>query len=268
MLRATADFIFPTITPLSSAQKASAVAALETDKDLIEKAEWSTDANAAMEQAVRLADAEVDRRKTAESKASTYLAVLAALVPVVLSIEAAGWEKKVGPAPEWLRLSILGIAIIYTAAAGWNAVRTLQVTGFHALSAREMAQAWSQPKPVPKIVSAILKHTRDSQNAVNQKVTFVKLTHMHLMRAFGCFIALLLLDPIAYGVRGVLPKLHSTGADAPKSAASNISVQNKGENVSNVAGLAVPNAVQQDTTGNVPLQNQQQPPKECLVRAC
>ena len=201
MLRSLADFVFPTMSPLDPAAQLEAGKRLEDDIKLIKKCDWSKDSQAALEQAVRLSDLEFDRRRAAESKASTYLAVLAALVPVVLSIQAAGWEKKVGPAPDWLRLTILCVAIVYTAAAGWFAVRTLQVSGFHTMSESEMAKAWSSDEPVPNAIREILTCARDSQNAVNRKVTYVKLTHMHLLRAFGCFILLMLLDPVVSGMR-------------------------------------------------------------------
>lgn len=143
-------------------------------------------------------DGELERRKSAEAKATTYLAVLAALVPVTLSIEAAEWEKKVGPAPEWLRLLILTIAVVYTAAAGWHAFRTLQVSGVHVVGVHDLALAWQTDNGPRRLALSTAKHITASQDAINSKVTSIKVTHEHLLRAFTFFILLLLLDPLAY----------------------------------------------------------------------
>ncbi|HLL31554.1 MAG TPA: hypothetical protein VK403_11205 [Allosphingosinicella sp.] len=203
LMRNAADFVFPTISPFSPSEIASQQATLARHEAAIDAGFWSIETERALEQAQRIADGEAERRRVAESKASTYLAVLAALVPVILSIEASGWEKKTGPAPDWLRLTVLVLAIIYTAAAGRYAVSTLRVTGFHTVGVSDLSQAWRNRYPLQHLIRFTLHRTRRSQDAVNAKVTLVKLTHMHLIRAFACFIVLLLLDPIVYAGQSV-----------------------------------------------------------------
>jgi hypothetical protein len=191
-------FIFPFAEPKSPLRiAADASLAARTDA-LIGSAKWDNETDVALEQANRIMDGELERRKSAEAKATTYLAVLAALVPVTLSIEAAEWEKKVGPAPEWLRLLILIIAVVYTAAAGWHAFRTLQVSGVHVIGAHDLALAWQTDSGPRRLARSTAKHITASQDAINSKVTSIKVTHEHLLRAFTFFILLLLLDPLAY----------------------------------------------------------------------
>lgn len=198
-----AAFFFPFARPLTAAQKALG-AKLDTDTGaLIDSAHWDKAPAAALEQANRIMDGELERRKNAEAKATTYLAVLAALVPVTLSIEAAEWDHKTGPAPEWLRLTILIIAVIYTAAAGWFAFRALQVSGVHVVGVYDLAKAWQTANGAQKLAESTARHIQASHGAINAKVTSIKVTHAHLIRAFFFFILLLLIDPVAFQLKAM-----------------------------------------------------------------
>lgn len=207
-LLAALAFIFPFARPLTTEQKSSMQRLDDDTNALIASAKWEKSPAGALEQASKIMDAELERRKSAESKATTYLAVLAALVPVTLSIEAAEWDKKTGPAPEWLRLTILVIAVIYTGAAGWYAFKALQVTGIHVIGVYDLAKAWQGSNGQQRLAESTAKHIRASHAAINAKVTSIKVTHAHLIRAFFFFIVLLLLDPVTYQLQtmGIVPK--------------------------------------------------------------
>jgi hypothetical protein len=133
--------------------------------------------------------------------------LLAALVPVIITLQAAKWEKKAGPAPDTARLLVLAVAIVYVAAAGFHAFATLQVQGFQRVGEAEIAAAWQTPSPLYKLTRGTLLATRRSRDAVNAKITRIRVTLEHLLRAFGTFVLLLLLDPLftrwAYGPGGV-----------------------------------------------------------------
>lgn len=168
---------------------------IEELEEKISQLTFSDHASEALAAAERIADAQTQRRRTAETKASAYLAVLAALVPVIISIEGADWEKKTGPAPEWLRLIILVSAIIYTGAAGWFAAKTLKVSGFYTVGVSDIVDAYSNGNADEELAKNNLLSVRKSQYSVNEKVTNIKLSHEHLLRAFCCFLILLVLDP-------------------------------------------------------------------------
>lgn len=201
-------FIFPFARPLTADQKDFTQRLDDETKALIASAKWEKSPGSALEQASRIMDAELERRKSAEGKATTYLAVLAALVPVTLSIEAAEWDQKTGPAPEWVRLTILIIAVIYTGAAGWYAFKALQVSGIHVIGVYDLAKAWQGSNGQQRLAESTAKHIQASHRAINAKVTSIKVTHAHLIRAFFFFIVLLLLDPVTYQLQaiGIVPK--------------------------------------------------------------
>lgn len=212
--------LFPFPLPLTSKQKADQESLDNDTKAMIATAKWDKSTGAALDQANRIMDSEHERRKTAEGKATTYLAVLAALVPVTLSIEAAEWDHKTGPAPEWFRITILIIAVIHTAAAGWYAFRALQVRGIHVIGVYDLAKAWQSVSGQQKLAESTAQHIRASHAAINNKVTAIKVTHAHLIRAFLFFIMLLLIDPVTYQLQaiGLVGKAKIEGSSTPGGA--------------------------------------------------
>lgn len=194
------DMIFPYIEPLTVDETDAKDACLDQDVEAIKEAKFANEAERALDEAQRVAAAETERVRTAESKATTYLAVLAALVPLVITLQAATWEDKSGPAPEGLKLGIMFIATVYLAASGYHAFRTLQVSGFQRVAESEVAAAWRTPRPLQKLARSTLLASRRSRDAVNAKVTRIKVTHQHLVRAFGSFVLLLSLDPIFFAL--------------------------------------------------------------------
>jgi hypothetical protein len=194
------DLIFPYIERLTPSEQEEEKQRLQRDIAAIEAADWTMKDERALDEAQKISAAEIERVRTAEGKATTYLAVLAALVPVIITLQAANWEKKAGPAPDAARLFVLAVATIYVAAAGYHAFKTLQVAGFQRVAEAEIAAAWRTEKPLRKLTRGTLLATRRSRDAVNAKVTRIRVTHEHLLRAFGTFVLLLLLDPLFYAM--------------------------------------------------------------------
>lgn len=208
------DAVFPYIEPLTDDDKNTQKTCFDRDINAINSAKFSIEPERALDEAQRVAAAETERVRTAESKATTYLAVLAALVPLVITLQAATWEDKSGPAPEGLKLAIMFLATLYVAGAGYHAFKTLQVSGFQRVVESEVAASWRTPRPLPKLARSTLLASRKSRDAVNAKVTRIKVTHQHLIRAFAAFVLLLSLDPIFYA-------LNSVGVGTPPHASAN-----------------------------------------------
>jgi hypothetical protein len=166
-----ANWVFPYIEPLTAAQKTAQARRLQEDRVAIQAANWARNEERALDEVQKVAAAEMERVRTAEGKATTYLAVLAALVPVIITLQAANWEKKAGPAPDAARLFVLTLATVYVAAAGYHAFMTLQVRGFQKVGESEIVAAWRTPNPLSKLIRGTLLATRSSRDVVNEKVT-------------------------------------------------------------------------------------------------
>ena len=198
--RRALDLVFPYIEKLTPAEQAVEEQRLQRDIAAIDAADWTRNDDRALDEAQKVFATETERVRTAEGKATTYLAVLAALVPVIITLQAANWEKKAGPAPDAARLFVLAVATIYVAAAGYHAFKTLQVAGFQRVGEAEIAAAWQTQELLPKLTRGTLLATRRSRDTVNAKITRIRVTHEHLLRAFGTFVLLLMLDPLFYAM--------------------------------------------------------------------
>ena len=180
------DAIFPYIEPLTDQQKKDHAEDLSNDISAINAAKFSKNPERALDEAQRVATAEIERSRTAESKATTYLAVLAALVPLVITLQAATWEDKSGPAPEALKLSILLIATIYVAAAGYHAFRTLQVSGFQRVVERDVAAAWRTSTPLERLTKSTLLASRMS---IEEMTRYIQVDSLGFLSIDGLYRA-------------------------------------------------------------------------------
>lgn len=209
------DLVFPYAEPLSRDEKKVQEKSLADDIAAIKAAKFDHQPDRALAEAQRVADAETARVRTAETKATTYLAVLAALVPLIVAFQAATWENKAGPAPTAVKLIVLAVATVYLAAAGYHAFRTLQVSGFQRVVEGEIAAAWRTSRPLERLTRTTLLASRRSRDTVNRKVTSIKVTHEHLIRAFAAFVLLLALDPIFHAVEWMRMDAEVSGAKNP-----------------------------------------------------
>jgi len=166
----------------------------------------SKESGAALDEVRRIADIEEDRRRGSDQKASTYLAVVATLVPLLVTLTTAVWDKQVGSAPTWLNVTTLTASIIYVSAAGVWAFRVLQVSVANRIGVRDVERAWSGGNPVQSITRQTLLCTLMNQSGINKKVTAIKFAHAFLLRAFLTFSILLMLN-IAYFFADILSSL-------------------------------------------------------------
>lgn len=233
-------YLFPYIERLPPERLEDKEKSLKADIEAIESALFVKNEERALDEAQRIAAAEAERVKSAETKATTYLAVMAALVPLVIALQAATWENKSGPAPIALKLGVLIIATIYVATAGYHAFKTLKSAAYQRVAEGEIARAWKAPRPLRRLTISTLLASRRSRDTVNAKVTSMNFAHRHMMRAFGSFVLLLLLDPACYlmGFRNEVPKSTATQA-APKSAIPEVkkSVGKEGADQPTATGL-------------------------------
>lgn len=186
------------ILPLLDRPGAETLRAQETrrarDLACIDAQGWSAHTDVALEEARRIFDAEMARRASADSKATTYMAVIAALVPIGLSVQGAVVEGKIGSAPSWLNLTILAIGMLYVIGAGLWAFRVLKVSAAARTDVPDVQEAWRRRDPRIHVVRATLKAARMNWSGVNEKINGIRMAHEYLMRAFLVFAMLLIVN--------------------------------------------------------------------------
>jgi hypothetical protein len=166
--------------------------------EAIRQADLSQQAALALSEAQRIASDEEERRKTAEAKASNFLLVAAALVPLLTYLETAIWDAKLGTAPKWLTLIILSLAVAYLIGAVVWALRTVAVGTYHRVGSNDVLRIWrAGHNRDENLARETLIAVRSNQGEINRKVSAVKMTHLFMVRAVLVFCSLLLVQAFA-----------------------------------------------------------------------
>ena len=164
--------------------------------EIVEEGDWTRGADAALEEARRIFDAESARRSGADGKAGIYLAVITALIPVLTSLLPNLWGSKIHVVLGSISLLTFVISVAYLIGAGWWAFKTIKVSITHTISPCDIAMSWKTDSPEQGLAKRLSKAVIANYDGVNEKVLFIKLTHAYLLRAFFCFVALLLIQAI------------------------------------------------------------------------
>lgn len=198
MLGPLIELIWPACDDWRPAELAEIREANRDETDGIRSTNWSVEADLALEEARRLANAEEDRRKTAESKASTLLMVAAALVPIFTYLETAIWDAKMGTAPKLVSLPILGTAVLYLCWSALWALRAMVTSNYHQVYHADLIEMWSEGKQGAEIRGRLATETflasRLNQDTINKKITCSKMGHAFLFRAIVAFALLLVVQ--------------------------------------------------------------------------
>ncbi|KGS16247.1 hypothetical protein OA77_01355, partial [Pseudomonas coronafaciens] len=121
----------------------------------VKEGNWSKDSDVALDEARRLFDAEVDRRKGADAKAGVYLAAITALIPVLVSLLPTLWNDKASKVLGLALLFIFAWAVAYLLRAGGWAFKTLKVSGFTQLGPGELASSWKKADPRERLAKQL-----------------------------------------------------------------------------------------------------------------
>ena len=216
------EFVWPWLERLSPEELEEREKRPRSDRARIDALNLTRAPDVALDEARRVADSEGERRRGADQKAATYLPLVAALIPVILTLVSSLWDKKAGSAPAWFNMPVLGLAVAYTAAAGVWSFRVLKVTISHELGLGDFEIAWRKREPVRALARRILLYARLNQDPVNWKVSCLKMAHEFLLRAFITFSALLLFNIVWFlstlGWSALAASSPQAAIDSPRNA--------------------------------------------------
>lgn len=184
----------------------------------VKEGNWSKDSDVALDEARRLFDAEVDRRKGADAKAGVYLAAITALIPVLVSLLPTLWNDKASKVLGLALLFIFAWAVAYLLRAGGWAFKTLKVSGFTQLGPGELASSWKKADPRERLAKQLSLAVLANYPLVNKKIDGIKMTHEYLLRAFLSFSLLMVVQaawPFGVWLVEVVQKLFVPTAVTP-----------------------------------------------------
>lgn len=166
----------------------------EADLAAIQSADWSK-LGGVLEHARVLTETENERKRSADTKASLYLAVIAALVPILGAL-VTDFYRPAENAPSgafgYVTLSLFALGTAYLLACGIWSFRTLKVSKYTRVDINELVLATNSPSPEQEIAREMLVAVRYNRDEVNEKTSRIRMAHEFLVRTFVCFSTLLL----------------------------------------------------------------------------
>lgn len=186
------DLFWPRLDRESEKYKLELKESNEKAINEIEQANWKQ-ISTILEEARRLAINEEDRRKSADTKATIYLVVLTAVIPLLATLMK-DFPNSFQANENW-QLTILAILLVwamcYMVAAGIWAFRTIQVSSKHRVDVDELIKLDGHNQIDVALCKEILKSVRKNRDIVNKKISKMTLAHKFLVRTFVLFVFLL-----------------------------------------------------------------------------
>lgn len=152
-----------------------------------------------LEAARRIADEEDRRRAGAESRATTFIAALAALIPLMT------WALgNTGPAvcsPGWGCLTwtcAFILAVLYFITGAYWALRSLAVANYHVIGVEDIVEIREADKEIFKgLVQQTLLQARRNRDTINEKLTYIRVAQRRFFNGLAVLGVLLMFDPVA-----------------------------------------------------------------------
>lgn len=153
-----------------------------------------------LDAAQRITDEEDQRKTGAESRATTFIAAVAALIPLMT------WSiSNATPAstctPGWgcfAWTGTFGLAVAYFITAAYWALKTLAVANYHVIGVEDLVQAKEQRKNIQKtLIQQTLLQARRNRETINQKLTCIKVAQRRFFNGLVVLGLLLMFDPIS-----------------------------------------------------------------------
>ena len=185
------EIVWPTLVEDASAKRSNEKRE-QHELEAIEHATWN-DEKPVLEEARRLADLEANRRKTAESKATIYLAALAAMLPLTGALVGASPEQ-FDASSQWQAATfviMLCITAIYFVAAGVWSLRTIKTSVHHRLDVNDVLAAQKYSSAEAVLCKAILRSVVNNRSGTNRKVDCMSMAHAFFVNLFVLYVVLL-----------------------------------------------------------------------------
>lgn len=192
-----AEFIWPCLEPESEQEKQKDNEKLQSSIEEIESANWN-DASPMLDEARILFDREYQRSKSAETKATVYLGVLAAVIPLAATIlgQLTEFVDKSPTCISILLYILIILGTLYLISTGFWAFKVIKVQGYYRVDVPDFIKLQSLDDIQSALCKEILVGVRRNWKRTNDKTTYLKMAHEFILRAFIVFSLVILVMAI------------------------------------------------------------------------
>ncbi len=201
------ELVWPRLNRSTNSDERELRKQIDKTIDDIEQAQWQP-IDSILEESRELFRIEEGRRKSADTKATIYLAVLAAVVPLFATL-----TKEFFIASQMFEnwqiftlIPIFMLGTLYLLVAGIWAFRAIKVAGYHRVEVEDLIKLSNKDDIDLSVCKELLKAVRRNREPVNEKITRVIMAHEFLVRMFISYVLLLIL----IGLMTVVPLIRVT----------------------------------------------------------
>jgi hypothetical protein len=183
------EFIWPRLEKDPPTQAAQDAEQRKLDLEAIMAADLGAEhIDTLIEEARRLTDAEAARRTGADTRATTYLAIVGVLAPILAALAPAAITTGGGVVRPLVTLVLFLAAGAYLIGCGIWSFRVLRVSTGARLDAVDYIRLWARQDPRDDLARKLLYCVRWSRGDVNYKVSCIKMAHEFAIRALATFV--------------------------------------------------------------------------------
>jgi hypothetical protein len=198
-LKSFFDLIWPRPEKITDAQLAQYK---QEDKEDLERIkDWQgksdPDINVYLDAARRVLDDETQRKSSADTRATAFIAAIATLVPLMtwaLGSSPPACERGI-PCNIWA--TVFTVAVVYLARAALWSLRTLAVANYHVIGVNDLVRMNTEHKgqASKELIKKTLLCARKNQDTINAKLTDIKIAQRCLVNGIIVLACLLAADP-------------------------------------------------------------------------
>lgn len=142
---------------------------------------------------------EEDRRKIgAENRATTFIAAVAALIPLMTWAISTATPSSTC-APGWgcfAWTGVFGLAVVFFITAAYWSLKTLAVANYHVIGVEDLVQTKERGHDIHKVlIQQTLLQARRNRDTINLKLSFIKVAQRRFFNGLVVLGFLLVLDP-------------------------------------------------------------------------
>ena len=192
-LREWFDVVWPCLERQSEKQREVQRERDESDLVRIGTSKWKSP-KVVLEECRALAMREESRARSADARATIYLGVLAAIVPLAAAT-VRDFSSILETWSDWIIISLtIGflLGMLYLTAAGIWVFQTLKVRAYGRVDVDEIIGIAVHRDEEIALCREILRNVRRSRSTVNRKITCMKMAHLFLVRMFVVFVILVM----------------------------------------------------------------------------
>ena len=163
-----------------------------------------SEASLYLEAARRITDDEDKRKAGAEARATTFIAAVAALIPLMTwaignTAPSATCSPGLGC---YVWTGVFALAVLYFVTAAYWALKTLAVANYHVIGVEDIVLLKQKGQNLSKLlIQQTLLQGRRNRDTINSKLTFIKVAQRRFFNGLALLGLLLMLDPAArFGV--------------------------------------------------------------------